>query len=178
MQDWGHTCNSSTTSISSSFCDYYILIFYWTDNCCLVLGINARPDLGQTCRSSSTYPYFNQNINYLVWGLNAAGPASHVHVLYQKQNCPGPRRWTSGIDRIIASLSLMMMMIKMIMVMAILFMMIDIYVLWWSVCLSQKMITSSLESLVSTLYNSRLVFMVFRSSGLVFHGSMSVFVGF
>ena len=71
-------------------------------------------DLGHRCSSiSSTYcDFYHQNINCLVWDLNAVQPASHVHVLYQKQNCPGPRRWTSGIDRIIASLSLMMMMFR------------------------------------------------------------------
>ena len=60
-----------------------------------------------------------------------------------------------------------------------------IYILWWSVslcvCLSRKIITSSWESPVTTWFthNHRVQLQVsFDGSRLVFHGSMSVFIGF
>ena len=56
--------------------------------------------------------------------------------------------------------------------------MMMIYILIMMKCVSRKIITPSLESPVTTLYNSRLVFMVFHSTRLVFHGYRSVFMGF
>ena len=57
-----------------------------------------------------------------------------------------------------------------------------IYILWWvSVCLSRKIITSSWEFPVTTwtTHNHPLQLRVsFDGSRLVFHGSISVFIGF
>ena len=56
-----------------------------------------------------------------------------------------------------------------------------IYILWWSVCLSRKIITFSCESPVTTwtTHNHPVQLQVsFDGSRLVFHGSMSVFIDF
>ena len=61
-------------------------------------------------------------------------------------------------------------------------MMMTIYILWcMCVCLSRKMITSSWESPVTTWtpHNHPLqLYVSFDGSRLVFHGSISVFIGF